>query len=370
MTHTNNTTLAATPATSATSTLPAMVGLDLGDQYTHYCVMARDKQVLERGRFRTTPEAVREVFVARHRSHIVLEAGSQSPWISALLSELGFDAMVVDPRKLDLISRNHRKTDTKDAELLAELALGVPRLLGRVTHRKPTEQAALTIMRSRDLLVRQRTSAVLHVRGTCKAAGVRLPSCSSESFHRKVVEAVPERLMPALEPVFLVLSALDEQINLCEKKLKQLIDEYPVAKQLQQVNGVGLITSLGFVLTIGDPSRFGRSRDVGSYLGLCPKVRQSGDSNPQLRISKCGDRFMRRILVQAAHYILGPFGHDSDLRRYGQRLHQRGGKAAKKRAVVAVARKLAVLLHRLWVTGEEYEPLRNAKALQAKEARA
>ncbi len=367
MTHTNRTTLA---ATLAPSTLPAMVGLDLGDQYTHFCVMDRGQQVLERGRFRTTPEAVREAFAERHRSPVVLEAGSQSPWISALLGELGFDAMVVDPRKIDLISRSHRKTDTKDAELLAELALGVPRLLGRVTHRKPSEQAALTILRSRDLLVRQRTSAVLHVRGTCKAAGVRLRSCSSKSFHRQVLEAVPERLLPALEPVLAVLSALEEQIKVCDKKLKQLTAEYPVTSLLQQVNGVGLITSLGFVLTIGDPSRFQKSRDVGSYLGLCPRVRQSGDSNPQLRISKCGDPFMRRTLVQAAHYILGPHGRDSDLRRYGERLHQRGGKAAKKRAVVAVARKLAILLHRLWMTGEAYDPLRNSTALLASEGRA
>lgn len=368
MTHRTQVTL--TTSTLPAPTLPAMMGLDLGDQYTHYCVMDREQHVLERGRFRTTPEGVQKAFAERHRSSVVMEAGSQSRWISALLGELGFEVLVVDPRKIDLISRNHRKTDTKDAELLAELALGVPRLLGRVTHRGPAEQAALTILRSRDLLVRQRTKAVLHVRGTCKAAGIRLRNCSAKSFHRQVLEAVPKELLPALEPVLEVLSSLEEQITVFDKKLKQLTLEYPTTTLLQQVNGVGLITSLAFVLTLGDPSRFTNSREIGSYFGLCPKVRQSGDSNPQLRITKSGDVFMRRTLVQAAHYILGPHGRDSDLRRFGERLHQRGGKAAKKRAVIAVARKLAILLHRLWVTGEEYEPLRNSTAMTHTEAHA
>jgi transposase len=370
VTHPTQTTLAAPAAPAAPSTLPAMIGLDLGDQHTHYCVMDRDQRVLDRGRFRTTPEGVRKAFADWHRSSVVMEAGSQSPWISALLGELGYEVLVVDPRKIDLISRSPRKTDTEDAKVLAELALGVPRLLGRVTHRGPAEQAALSILRSRDLVVRMRTKAVLHVRGMCKAAGVRLGDCSAESFHRKVLQTVPERLLPALKPVLEVLSTFEQQIKVFDKQLKQLTLEYPVTTLLQQVNGVGLITSLVFVLTIGDPNRFQKSRDVGSYFGLCPKVRQSGDSNPQLRITKCGDPLTRRTLVQAAHYILGPFGHDSDLRRYGQRLHQRGGKAAKKRAVIAVARKLAILLHRLWVTGEAYEPLRNSTALLASETRA
>ena len=134
---------------------------------------------------------------------------------------------------------------------------------------------------------------------------------------------------------------------------------HPEVALLRQVKGVGPLISLTFVLTLDDPQRFRRSRDVGCFLGLRPGRRNSGRSEPQLHISKEGDRYLRTLLVQGAHYILGPLGEDSDLRRWGLKLAQRGGKNAKKRAVVALARKLAVLLHKLWVSEEVYEPLRN-----------
>ena len=134
---------------------------------------------------------------------------------------------------------------------------------------------------------------------------------------------------------------------------------YPETELLRQVEGIGPLTALTFVLTLEDPSRFAKSRSVGAYLGLVPATDQSGDRDPQKRISKEGDEMMRRLLVGSAHYILGPLGSDSDLRRHGEKIASRGGKNSKKRAVVAVARKLSVLLHRLWVTGEVYEPLRN-----------
>jgi transposase len=140
---------------------------------------------------------------------------------------------------------------------------------------------------------------------------------------------------------------------------------HPEVALLRQVKGVGPLISLTFVLTLDDPQRFRRSRDVGCFLGLRPGRRNSGRSEPQLHISKEGDRYLRTLLVQGAHYILGPLGEDSDLRRWGLKLAQRGGKNAKKRAVVALARKLAVLLHKLWVSGEVYEPLRNNRKLVA-----
>jgi transposase len=119
---------------------------------------------------------------------------------------------------------------------------------------------------------------------------------------------------------------------------------------------------VAFLLTIEDPARFAKSREVGPYVGLVPKQDESGESSPQLGITKTGDVMLRRLLVGSAHYILGPFGEDCDLRRQGMKLAARGGKNAKRRAIVAVARKLAVLLHRLWVTGEVYQPLRQNSA--------
>jgi transposase len=355
-----------THPTQATSTLPApaILGLDLGDSYVHFCALDGDRKVLERGRVRTTPDALTKGFSGRDRCQVIMEAGSQSAWISALLTDLGYSVMVVDPRKIKLITESHCKTDARDAEILARVGLGMPELIGRAYTRRSGERAALAIIRARDLLVGERTSLICHVKGTCKAFGVRIGKVSAESFHRKALELVPEELKPALIPVFNMLASLDVQIRDLDKKLGALESKhFPVAKQvLQQVHGVGTITSVAYALTIGDPHRFKKSRDVGAYLGLCPKVRDSGDSNPQLPISKRGDAYMRRILVQAAHYILGPFGEDSDLRRYGKRIIDKGGKGARKRAAVAVARKLAVLLHRLWVSGEPYDPLRQAKA--------
>lgn len=337
----------------------AVIGLDVGDRFTHLCALGAGREVLERGRFATTPDGVRAVLGDRPCCHIVLEAGSQSPWMSALLREFGHRVQVADARRVELIAKSHRKTDRRDAETLARLALGMPELLGDVRHRDAKQQAALAVVRSRDLLVRMRTKCVQHVRGTCKAFGLRVGSCTARSFHRRVREQIPEQLREALEPVLASLNDFEQKIRELEQRMATLAEQsYPQTNALRQVNGVGPVTSLAFVLTIADPTRFTKSREVGSWIGLCPRVHASGDRDPHLPISKTGDGYLRRLLVQSAQYILGPFGKDSDLRRFGERLCARGGKAAKRRAVVAVARKLAVLLHRLWVTGAAYEPLR------------
>jgi transposase len=189
-----------------------------------------------------------------------------------------------------------------------------------------------------------------------------LPKCSARSFHKKNAAGhIPEALMPALGPVLEQIASLTERIRDYDRKLEEISKEsYQETGLLRQVEGVGPLTALAFVLTIEDPYRFERSRAVGAYLGLVPATDQSGDRDPrEKRISKEGDEMLRKLLVSGAHYILGPFGSDSDLRRHGEKIASRGGKNAKKRAVVAVARKLAVLLHSLWVSGEIYEPLRN-----------
>lgn len=350
---------------------PAILGLDLGDRTSHLCALDDERQVVERSRFKTTPQGVRETFERRARTRVVLEAGSQSRWISAQLKELGFEVQVADPRRVSLIAKGHRKTDQRDAEVLARLALGMPELLGEVHHRSSEQQSALALLRSRDLLVRVRTRMILHVRGTCKAFGLRLASAGPTTFHKKLLCQIPSELLPALEPLFTSLAAIEGQIRELDHRLRSLVKErYQKADWLMQVNGVGPITSLAYLLTVGDASRFRDGRTVGSWVGLTPRVRSSGQSNPQLSISKTGDAYLRRLLVQSAQYILGPFGQDCDLRRFGERLVARGGKGAKRRAVVAVARKLSVLLHALWRSGEPYDPLRTAKRLEATSATA
>jgi transposase len=205
-----------------------------------------------------------------------------------------------------------------------------------------------------------RTQLVNHIRGAVKSFGARLPKCPAVSFHKKAAAHIPEILWPALEPLLETIGSLTQRIREYDQQLETICQEhYPETDLLRQVEGVGALTALTFVLTLEDPSRFAKSRTVGAYLGLVPARDQSGDRDPQRRITKEGDEMLRRLLVGSAHYILGPFAKDSDLRRHGEKIATRGAKNAKKRAAVAVARKLSVLLHRLWVTGELYDPLYN-----------
>jgi transposase len=278
------------------------------------------------------------------------------------LEECGHEVLVANARKLRLIYANKQKTDEVDAENLARLARLDPKLLYPLKHRSEDSQAHMAIIRSRQALVDCRTQLVNHVRGTVKSFGARLPKCPARTFHKRAKEHIPEPLLPALVPILEQIGSLTERIRQYDRKLQEISEEhYPETKLLRQVEGIGPLTALTFVLTLEDPSRFEKSRSVGAYLGLVPATDRSGDRDPQKRISKEGDEMMRKLLVGNAHYILGPFGSDSDLRRHGQKIASRGGKNAKKRAAVAVARKLSVLLHRLWVSGEVYEPLYNAR---------
>jgi transposase len=347
-------------------------GLDLGDKYSYLCLIDQESgEVMEEGRLCTTPEAFRRRFASEQQPiRIAIEAGTHSPWASRVLEqECGHEVLVANPRKTRLIYTNRRKTDEIDAENLARLARVDPKLLYPLKHRGEEYQAHLALIRSREALVSARTQLVNHVRGTVKSFGARLPKCPARSFHNKVLEHIPEALWPAVEPILEQIGSLTERICEYDRQLEMICQEhYPETELLRQVEGVGVLTALTFVLTLEDPYRFAKSRTVGAYLGLVPARDQSGDRDPQRRISKEGDERLRRLLVGSAHYILGPFGQDSDLRRHGEKIASRGAKNAKKRAVVAVARKLSVLLHRLWVSAEVYEPLYNAHRRQEQQA--
>jgi transposase len=339
-------------------------GLDLGDKYSYLCLIDTESgEVMEESRLRTTPEALKRRFSSERPLRVAIEAGTHSPWVSRVLEECGHEVLVANPRKIRLIYTNKRKTDKLDAENLARLARLDPKLLYPLKHRGEDSQAHMAIIRSREALVSCRTQLVNHVRGAVKSFGARLPKCPARSFHNKAPEHIPQALWPALEPILETIGSLTERIREYDRQLESVCQEhyYPETNLLRQVEGVGPLTALTFVLTLGDPSRFAKSRSVGAYLGLVPATDQSGESDPQMRITKEGDEMLRRLLVGSAHYILGPFAkEDSDLRRHGEKIASRGGKNAKKRAAVAVARKLSVLLHRLWVTAELYDPLYNA----------
>lgn len=338
------------------------VGLDLGDRFSHFCVLDGEGAVLEEDRVRTTPEALRERFGAMGPLLVAMEVGTHSPWMSRVLTELGHEVVVANPTKLRMIYQNPRKSDKADAMMLARVARMDRALLSPIEHRSRGTQQDLQVLQTRDTLVKTRTRWINHMRGLAKALGYRFPKCSAPAFHKRAAKELPEALRESLGPLMELLETLTARIVEYEKKIECLSrKKYPQVEVLREVPGVGPITALAFVLTLEDPKRFAKSRDVGPYLGLVPRRDQSGDSDKHLRITKAGDRYLRWLLVNCAHYILGVHGPDSTLRRWGLARCAQGGKTAKKRAVVAVARKLAVLLHRLWSSGEIYEPFYEAK---------
>ena len=336
------------------------IGLDLGDRSSWYCVLDEAGEVISEQKLGTTPEAMKEVFSAMPRSRIALETGMHSPWVSRLLSELGHEVIVAHARNVRLIGESLRKDDRLDARTLARLARIDPQLLSPVKHR--SAQADLTVIRARASLVRARTALVNTARGLTKSYGERMRGCNPRNLDTEKAQTLSPELRAALGPLLQALESLSERITEYNQQIEAIAQQsYPQTALLTQIKGVGTLIALTYMLTLEDPHRFRKSRDAGCYLGLQPGRRNSGQSEPQMHISKEGDPYLRTLLVQGAHHILGPFGADSDLRRWGLKLAERGGKNGKKRAIIATARKLAVLLHRLWVSGEVYEPLRNTK---------
>ena len=344
----------------------AVVGVDLGDRFSHLCVLDVEGEVVEESRIPTSAAGFDGYFGTRLPMLVALEVGTHSPWVSRAIEKLGHEVVVANARKLPLIYANDRKNDRTDAEILARVARLDPKLLAPIQHRSEECQVVRAGIRARDALVQVRTKLINHVRGTVKAMGERLPKCSSEAFHKHADE-IPEELQRALMPVMDTIAGLTSQVREYARRIAKTCEKrFPETDNLQQVAGVGPVTALAYVVTLEDPSRYRNGRQAAAFVGLAPRQDQSGASNPQLRITKTGDAYLRTLLVGSAQYILGPFGPDTDLRRWGLKLAERGGKAAKKRAVVAVARKLAGLLYRLWMTGEEYVPLRQEEPVQPK----
>lgn len=338
------------------------IGLDLGDRSSRWCALGADGEVIGRGEVESERQELERFFGRIPKSLVALEVGSHSPWISRLLEKLGHEVVVANVRRVKLISESSRKNDDVDAELLARLVRADRQLLSPVKHRGEEAQADLMAVRVRAQLVELRTQAASAARGLVKPFGQRLPSCDADSLSKAHAGHLNAAIRGHAERLLGVVEELTKQIEACDKELERIAKERydKETTQLRQVPGVGPITALTFVLTLDDAGRFAKSRDVGCFLGLRPRSRQSGASEPEMRISKEGDGYLRTLLVQCAQYILSRRGPDSDLKRWGLLIAAKGKKKAKKRAVVAVARKLAVLLHRLWVSGEEYERRRSS----------
>lgn len=340
------------------------IGMDLGDKKNFVVVLNEEGKKVVSKFVKNTSKQIDKFFTDYEGKNIriIMETGTHSPWISELLKKKNFEVLIVNSNQLPLISKSIKKNDMNDAEILARLGRLDPELLHTIEHRSKEAQVDLVLIKSRNHLVEIRAKLVNHIRGILKSYGQSLPSCSTPSFSKKVMFNIPAELKSSIKPILETLDGLTENIKNYDQQIIKLSEhKYPETKILQQVNGVGPITSLTYALTIETPEKFLKSRSVGAFLGLTSKVFSSGETNKQLRISKAGNKYLRRLLISCAQYILGPFGQDCDLRNHGLKIMSRGGKNAKKKAVVAVARKLAVLLHHLWKTNAIYDPFYNTK---------
>ena len=324
------------------------VGLDLGDRFIHYCVLSEEGEAMEEGRMANSESALRKHFANEAAMRIAMEAGTHSPWVSRLLQRFGHQVLVANPRKIRAITGSESKNDRNDAEQLARFAAYDPKLLSPIEHRSQKRQQDLNLIHARATLVRARTMIINVVRGLVKSAGGRLPSCSTESFAERTPVAIPACLAEVSMPLLKQIGQLTAQIDLMDKQIEKLVRKYPEIPLLRTTPGVGPLVAACYVLTLDSPDVLGDNRQAGAFLGLRPRQSQSGASDPQRGISKTGNNYLRSLLVQSAQYILGRFGPDSALRRWGLKLAASGGKRGKKRAIVAVARKLAVLLHSMW----------------------
>ncbi|MCP5109622.1 MAG: IS110 family transposase [bacterium] len=336
---------------------PLTMGLDLGDRQSQLCVLNSKGDVVWNDREATTKKSLGKLFREAPASRVVMELGTHSTSESRRAGADGRAVGVANAQNEAYITRSSRKSDSVDAEALARLRRVDPKLLGPIRHRSEQAQGDLAVIRARAALVEARTKLVNSARGIAKAMGERLASCDADQMGPLLLinhsQPVREALCALLKEVEQLTATLREY----NQQIAELAKQYPETARLKKVYGVGDLVALTYVLTLEDPSRFRRSREVGPYLGLRPRERQSGSNQPQLRITKEGDRYLRTLLVQSAHVLLQTRAPDSDLKRFGERLAARGGKNARKRAVVAVARKLAVLLHKLWRSGELYKPL-------------
>jgi transposase len=336
----------------------AIVGIDLGDKRSSYCMLDAHGADLGDGVVLTSAEAMRPAFAGKGRMRIVIECGTHSPWVSRLLQDLGHEVIVANPRRLRLIAESNRKNDKADARTLATVAQAAPGLLKQIHHRSERVQLDLATIKARDTAVQARSRMVTAIRGIVKSTGGRLTVCSTGAFAKKACGSCPGALRDALSPLLRIIEQLTAEIRQYDRVIeRKMRSEYAEGAAILSIPGVGPLTALTFVLLLdNDPSRFSKSRDLGCYFGLQPKQQDSGKYVSQLGITKAGDQLMRKLAVQCSHFMLGRFGRDSALRRWGLALCLRGGGNAKKRAVVAVARKLLILMHRLWKTQTTFIP--------------
>ena len=344
------------------------VGLDLASKISTYHVLDASGETVCTGTVRTQRADLERTFAPVVPAVIAMETGSVSRVADEVLSSQGHTVVVGNPRRIAAIFSNVKKCDKVDAAMLAELVRVSPRLLSPIQHRTATAHGGLTLIRARDANVRARATQINLVRGMAKSYEFQLPSCDAENFTRVVRPLVDQtEFGQMLAPTLDVIAAQTVAIAQFDAKIKAYSDKHvPQAKQLAAIPGVGPLTAMAFALTVDDPHRFPNYRAVGAYLGLVPRRDQSGDVDKRLPITKCGDPLTRRLLVQCGQVILQERTKPTDLKRFGERLMGTVG-SRRKRAVVAVARKLAVHMWTIMRSGKDYDPNHLKKKEQGRE---
>jgi len=340
------------------------IGMDLGDVSHEICVLNAAGEIVYKATILNKRKALTELAESYPGSTVIMEAGTHSPWVSRHLKKHGVRVLVANPRKVRAIFQNDNKTDEHDAEILARIGRFDPKMLYPISHNSEECQRALSKLKCRYSLVSNRTSLVNTTRGLLKSQGVILQKgWSTDCFARKAREHLEKEDLKMVNHLLDTIASISIQIDCLDKEVKAMIEQdYPEAQRLQEIPGIGPITALAFILILEDHGRFKKARDVGPFLGLTPRRDQSGNSDKPLRISKAGNKMLRCLLVNCAQYTLGCFGPPSEIRIAGERIAHGDGKIAKKKAVVAVARKLAILMLALWKNpAAAYQPFPSIK---------
>ncbi len=332
-----------------------VVGLDLGDRHSHYCMLTSTGEVMEEGRIQTNRAALEKHFGTEAGMRIALEAGTHSGWVSRLLKSYGHQVIVANPRKIPTLTASKSKNDRNDAEQLARMAAFDPELLHPIEHRSAERQQDLNLIHTRSVLVRARTMLINCARGLVKSAGGRLPACSSEAFSEKVPAAVPPALKAACTPLLKQIAQINQAIAAMDKQIDGLDKKYPEIAVLRTAPGVGPVVAACYVLTLDSPQAMETNRQAGAYLGLRPGQNSLATptrsvASPGRAILTCGVYWCSR---RSTFWAVAP---NPELRCWGLKLAASGGKRDKKRALVAVARKLAVVLLSMWRNRKKFEP--------------
>jgi transposase len=321
------------------------VAIDLHDEYSQICVMNDSREVLAEAKVPTTRAALSDFFSQRASARVVFEAGPHSLWVSELLTELTHEPMVCHPRRVRLIAESRNKNDRVDAELLARLSLSDLELIKPIQQRSRDTLGERSIVRTRAALVQTQKQLRTMLRGLVKPFGVRLPRAKKKALLEAADTELPPMVRKSVDALLATLATVGEQIRELDKEVERLADQHAAAARLQTIPGVGPLVAITFIYAIEDPARFA-AKDVGPYTGLTPSNRSSAGKklSPKDR-ARPGDPYLRSLLVQSAWTLLNSRSQ-SDLAQWGRGLLDRIG---SKKAPIAVARKLATLMHHVWL---------------------